>query len=192
MNSREYNNNEEVIMFNSQSKYPYYLLSNFAHIKDGIMFNNIIYPSTEHAFQSQKYVDSDKIRFSINGDLGSIDEGFDLVFQKDSDKKKKYWMKKDNIGIIAKMATNKSIGIRLGLKRDPVFESTDELWIDILNEKYKIDEFKNILMNTNNKYLLEFDRGAKKNNPVWSGIIENGVLYGNNKMGKYLMMIREK
>jgi hypothetical protein len=42
---------------------------------------------------------------------------------------------------------------------------------------------------------MEFDRGAKrmylKNTiPIWSGLIDEGILYGNNLMGKYLMIIR--
>ena len=101
-------------------------------------------------------------------------------------------MKKENIGIIAKMATNIKVGKKLGLIRKENFVSTDDLWIKLLTKKYKISEFRDILLSTENKYLLEFDRGAKRNNPIWSGIIENNVLYGNNLMGKYLMHICEQ
>jgi hypothetical protein len=104
-------------------------------------------------------------------------------------------MQKGNVGIIAKMATNIKIGKKLGLIRDNNFVSTDKLWIEILNKKFSILEFSNILKSTENKYLLEFDRGAKrsceKNSiPKWSGIIHEDILYGNNLMGKYLMVIR--
>ena len=42
---------------------------------------------------------------------------------------------------------------------------------------------------------MEFNRGAKRlclqnNIPIWVGIIDDGILYGNNLMGKYLMMVR--
>ncbi len=85
---------------------------------------------------------------------------------------------------------------KLGLVRDVNFITTDVLWIEILTLKFNIIEFRNILMNTSNKYLLEFDRGSKrlyfKNQiiSVWSGIIDENVLYGQNLMGKYLMILR--
>ena len=186
---------KEVINFYSCGIKPFHKLSNFALIKDGIEFDGLIFYSVEHAFQAQKYIKEQRIRFSIEGDLGNIDSGFKLVFGDEWEKKKNFWMKKDNIGIIAKMSTNIKIGKKLGLIRDINFSSTNELWIELLTLKFNIIEFKNILKNTTNKYLLEFDRGAKrmylKNNiPIWSGLIENDILYGNNLMGKYLMIIR--
>jgi len=194
---REYNPllDTEVIQFYSCGQKPYHKLSNFALIKDGIEYDGLRFYSTEHAYQAQKYVKEQRIRFSVEGDLGNIDSGFRLVYGDEWEKKRNYWMKKDNIGIIAKMATNIKIGKKLGLVRDVNFSSTNELWIELLTKKYNIIEFRNILEETKNKYLLEFDRGAKrmhlKNNiPLWSGLIDDGVLYGNNLMGKYLMIIR--
>ena len=136
------------------------------------------------------------MRFTIDDDLGNINR-FKLVFADNVyEKKQNFWMKKDNIGIIAKMSTNKKIGLKLGLRRNINFKSTDELWKKILNKKFAIDAYKNILINTNNYYLLEFDKGAKnkfdKHNMTlfWSGLIKDNILYGNNQMGKYLMDIR--
>ena len=108
----------------------------------------------------------------------------------------KYWSKKKNIGIIAKMATNEKIGKKLGLIRDENFHSTDVLWIKILEKKYLIKYFGDILKSTDDIYLLEFDRGAKHrfktSNSVWGGLICDNILYGNNQMGKYLMEVRDK
>lgn len=196
MNFREYIPNEEIIKFYSCGIKPFHKLSNFVLIKDGVEFDGLIYYSTEHAFQAQKYIKEQRIRFSIEGDLGNIDSGFKLVFGDKWEKKKTFWMKKDNIGIIAKMATNITICKKLGLIRDKNFSSTDELWIELLTKKFNIIEFKNILKNTQNKYLLEFGKGCKrmyvKNNisTWWSGLIDDGILYGNNLMGKYLMIVR--
>jgi predicted NAD-dependent protein-ADP-ribosyltransferase YbiA (DUF1768 family) len=186
---------EEVIKFYSCGTNPFHKLSNFALIKDGIEFDGLIFYSTEHAFQAQKYIKEQRIRFSVEGDLGNIDSGFKLVFGDKWEQKKNFWMKKGNIGIIAKMATNIKIGKKIGLIRDINFTSTNELWIELLTLKFNIIEFKNILKNTKNKYLLEFDRGAKrmclKNNiQIWGGLIDDGILYGNNLMGKYLMIVR--
>ena len=188
---REYQNNEIIVSFYACGKSPINNLSNFSFIKQGIIYDGITYYSTEHAFQAQKYIKEQRHRFSIDGDLGNIETGFLLVFGNDKcEKKKQFWMKKDNIGIIAKMATNPKIGKKLGLIRDNNFVSSDEFWINILTSKFNIPTFKNILLQTENNYLLEFDRNAERTNPLWSGIIKNNKLYGNNLMGQYLMFVR--
>lgn len=194
------------ISFFSNAKDPYYKLSNFNHIKDGILYpppnkdirdnprqlksfidnqEGLIYPSVEHAYQAQKYIERDRIRFSINGDLGNWD-GFKLIHDKDVN----YWKKKDNIGIIAKMATNPKNTKKLGLKINKKFKCTIDLWLDILILKFQKEYYKNILLATNNLYLLEFDRRARLRGSEWGGIIEDRVLYGDNKMGIYIMIIR--
>lgn len=97
-------------------------------------------------------------------------------------------MEKNNIGIIAKMVTTKKI--KIGLTRDNSFQSTYELWELILLEKFNNETFRSILLNTGDKYLLEFSRKAKKGS-FWGGLIEDNILYGENTMGKYLMKIRD-
>ena len=186
--------NELVINFWANGKAPFHNLSNFALILDGIEYDGIIYPSSEHMFQAQKYILDQRIRFSITGDLGVWD-GLKLVYKSEEyEKKYKYWVKKNNIGIIAKMATNEKIGKKLGLIRDENFCSTPELWMKILEKKYAIKYFGDILKSTDDIYLLEFDRGANNKNrkeSFWGGLINNNTLYGNNEMGKYLMEIRK-
>ena len=196
MEYRNYNSSESVLNFWSNSKKPFCNLSNFALIPNGIEYDGLIYPSTEHAFQAQKYIESQRYRFSVKGDLG-IWDGLKLVYDsKDYEKKYKYWSKKSNIGIIAKMATNEKIGKKLKLIRNKNFRSTDDLWIKILEKKYSIKYFNDLLKSTDDIYLLEFDRGSnKKSNtkPVfWGGLISDNRLYGNNQMGKYIMEIRNK
>jgi len=195
MQSRNYTNGEPVINFWSNAKKPYYNLSNFVLIPDGIEYDGIIYPSTEHAFQAQKYIESQRERFSITGDLGVWD-GLKLVYKdREYENKYKFWSKKNNIGIIAKMATNKKIGIKLGLIRNEKANLTDELWINILEKKFNIKYFSDILKSTDNIYLLHFDHRANKNinsSSYWGGLINNNTLYGNNQMGKYLMQVQNK
>ena len=89
------------------------------------------------------------------------------------------------------MATNIKIGKKLGLTINPNFNSTIDLWIDILLLKYNKPEYKNIILNTGNLYLLEFYRGSKLKGSKWGGIIEDGILYGDNRMGFYHMIIRK-
>lgn len=90
------------------------------------------------------------------------------------------------------MATSAKNEKKLGLTRDPNFESSWKLWKKILKKKFKNEEFKEILLSTGDKYLLEFSRDAKNRENYWGGLIEDGFLYGENMMGKYLMKIRDK
>tara|TARA_B100000768_G_scaffold161252_1_gene161230 strand:+ start:622 stop:1158 length:537 start_codon:yes stop_codon:yes gene_type:complete len=172
------------IKFHSNGIKPFNKLSNFANIEGGIELDGLIYPSSEHMYQSQKFVD--KKRFSVEGDLG-IWSGFGLV----SDKTMDYWKKKDNIGIIAKMATSKKMILKLGLIKIDGFQYTDELWNTILTKKYEVKEFEEILKKTEGLYLLEFDRNAVKRGSFWGGNSVDNVLYGENTMGKYLMKVRD-
>jgi len=189
---REYIENEPYIPFYACGKPPYNMLSNFAYIKEGIEYDGLRYISTEHAFQAQKYIKEQRKRFSVEGDLGQLDSGFDLAFDKDWEKKKLFWMKKNNIGIIPKMVTNEKRGLKLGLTRDKNFVNTSELWFDLLWQKFRIDRFRKTLISTGNNYLLEYDRGGERMTPLWSGIIKDGKLYGTNLMGKYIMYIRDQ
>ena len=94
------------------------------------------------------------------------------------------------------MATNIKIGKKLGLICCDNFTSSFELWEEILKKKYSIKYFKDILLATEDIYLLHFDKGAERRYKVdrlgsfWGGIISNNKLYGNNECGKYLMQIR--
>ena len=191
--NREYIFGEPTLNFWSNGKPDYYKLSNFQYIEGGIQpfDDKLVFASTEHAFQSCKYAEKDRPRFSVNGDLGTV-EGFRLVFkEKEYEKKRDYWMKKGNIGIVAKMATNEKLCKKLDLERNPDFKSTNELWIQILLYKYRKEEFKQLLKSTNDIYLLEFDRMAYHrfggSLAFWGGNIIDNKLWGKNLMGKYLM-----
>ena len=72
------------IKFHSNSTKPFNKLSNFANINEGIELDGLIYPSSEHMFQSQKFIIEDRLRFSVGGDLGNW-TGFSLVSIKTSD-----------------------------------------------------------------------------------------------------------
>ena len=62
MEFRYYIPGEKVTRFYSNSCYPFYFLSNFAFVDEGIEYDGIIYPSVEHAFQAQKYIKSQRYR----------------------------------------------------------------------------------------------------------------------------------
>jgi predicted NAD-dependent protein-ADP-ribosyltransferase YbiA (DUF1768 family) len=196
----DYKIDSEYVKFYSNASKPYYKLSNFAQIKEGIDVDGIVYPSTEHAFQAQKFIPEDRKRFSTTGDIGKASTGFKLVYPKEGkaevEKKRDFWMKKENIGILAKMASDEEMSKKLGLTRVKNFLSSDELWMKILRAKYSVKEFKDILLSTDDHYILEFEKSAKRraetgDAPYYAGLIDDNKLYGKNKMGIYLMNIRD-
>ena len=188
---------ENNVKFFSNAAQPFNLLSNFSLIDEGIIIDGLEFPSSEHAFQANRFdKPKDRQRFTTDGDLGQVDSGFQLIYGDEWEKKRDWWMKKGNIGIIAKLAVSEKYRKDLGLTINSKFQSTDELWIKILSAKFSIEKLKSVLLSTSGKYLLEFDRGAKKsqedykNPPYWCGLIEDGKLFGHNIMGHYLMIIR--
>ena len=187
---REYKTGDDVVKITPTAVKPYYKLSNLALIKDGIEDEEKRYLSVEALFNSKKFIPSDQPRFTDKGDIGT-QEGFKLLF-KDAEKKQTLWMKKDNIGILARMVTNPKTTKQLGLTPDKNFVSDDELWLGMLRKKFENKEFKDALLKTGNKYLLEHDKTAKDGTSYWSGNVVDGKLHGNNQMGKYLMKIREE
>lgn len=130
-----------------------------------------------------------------------------------------FWQKKDMIGIVPKMVVNPKSGIAAILNLNLRFlETTPDLllspaiekivWLTILRQKYEQNPaFKRVLVCTGNTYLLEYAKGARrayiqrKELDQWGGLItreprlmpgspERIVLYGENKMGRYLMALR--
>jgi predicted NAD-dependent protein-ADP-ribosyltransferase YbiA (DUF1768 family) len=177
--NREYIAGEDHILFHSNAVAPYHLLSNFSMCE--ITYDGITYPSVEHAFQSQLFIREQRHIFSIHSDV----LGFEKLGISES-----YWMKKEKIGILAKSATSTKNRKKLGLVESKEKIDFDKLWIDLLTLKFQNDKYNNVLMNTQDKYLLEFDRRAKVRKTYWGGIIDDNILYGENKMGKYLMCVR--
>ena len=53
------------------------------------------------------------------------------------------------------------------------------------------------LLATGDVMLIEFDRGAKRESeagrpPLWTGMVKDGVLYGQNLMGNMMMEVRDQ
>ena len=72
----------------------------------------------------------------------------------------------------------------------------DEKFKEILNIKYKIEKFKNLLQKTKGRIIIEFGKQSKRLHDKnitekWCGLVVNGILYGENTMGKWLMEIRD-
>ena len=199
--------NEYPIFFWSGAKEPYHKLSNFYECR--VSFDGITYPSSEHAFQAQRVPLKERHELlSINGLLADFETGFRYFFPRDvtkADKKASHWGKKRNIGILAKMLINKKAKSGESLV-DMTSEECASVFFKILKAKYTQNEdLKSLLLGTEGRYLLEFDKGAermKKKGEVcrWGGMVKKietqelqgfkGRVIGSNQMGTLMMRVR--
>jgi len=224
---------KRVVTFGSGAKYPWNMLSNFNSAKFSVHRHQLdeqilkIYPnladwigeqgvsfaSSEHFWQSLKAMNERTFKqFTIGGRFGCdhFDEQLFVPFFGSIDKARKkhaYWKKKQNVGVIAKMATNRAHANKLGIHgsirylANRLEEAKEKaVWKCILKSKFLANpEHMKVLQSTKDDYLLEFDRSARskamKNQavPHWGGFIDkDGRLYGDNMMGLYLMCIRDQ
>jgi len=72
--------------------------------------------------------------------------------------------------------------------------------MEILLSKYSSSlnpKLREVLLSTQGKILVEFARGAKKRQESgqierWAGLVQDGILYGDNWMGQLLMSVRDQ
>lgn len=189
------------------------VLSNFCEVPGGIKWRGKLYPSAEHIYQMQLKVDPSCFHmFECGGVLGSVESGFRAMGFKDKKLQSsvKYWGPTKSsgrpamVGIVAKMAVNKPSRVEgLKLKAKPEFGFTDQELIDIfvpiLKAKWKCfkafrDALKSVPKDTT---LIEFSRSAEREvkayrSPRWSGLIKNGLLYGQNLCGRIMALVRDE
>lgn len=168
----------------------------------------ITFNSTEHLWQSLKSNDIKTfLSFTTEGILGKLNiNTFKLFYKKNEEAEKKYkwWSKKKMIGIISKMALSEKntekIGLSINRKNNKLKENEKKIWLWILKQKYEQNlDLKKILIKSYDFYLLEFDKNAKRldkngKSSYWGGYYDNDIkkIIGCNKMGEYLMIIREE
>lgn len=174
-----------------------------------VVYDNIMYPSIEHAFQAFLIPQNFRTLLSVDGPYGSFD-GMTTILcilkpkwswervQEEMNKKLKYWGKRECVGIVAKMFTHEKVFRFHGIRRNNVtVEDIDTFFSTVIMEKYKQLEFKKILIETGDKYLCEFDKSAYRKYETgdisrWGGMIKDSILYGHNQTGIYLMRIRAR
>lgn len=186
---------DSVISFSSGAKYPFCKLSNF--YKTSVFFMGTYFPCSEHAYQAYLFPNAVKL-FQCGGILSSLSvEAFQYLglSQKESEKKCKYWSKKNMVGILSKMYATR----HKDSKKKMDAEECKNIFLEILHAKYtQNSELLTILKNTQDKYLLEFDRGAVRKfqkyniKTRWAGMIVDNKVVGDNQQGVLHMMIREK
>lgn len=184
----------DYLYFYSNAKKPLNKLSNFneCKIKGIVRGKSYIFPCSEHYYLAHFLNDIDDIKdLEVNGKYGTYDALKYFFKEKDIDKKIKYWSKKNNIGIVAKMLKNNSEKLNIELRIINKSEK-EKIWTKIILDKYtQNQEHKKVLLETNDKILIEFGRGSKKDS-FYTGKIVDGELIGKNYMGEKIMEIRKK
>lgn len=217
----------DFIYFNSAAKYPYNLLSNLNYApiiiskdeisKDMLTINPSLekwfemsstdfwsFDTVEHVWQALKATRYDTfLQFMTGRRLSKFDaEIFDVFFPGQGQQKYNYWSKKNNNGIIPKLASNPKYGRALGIHTtmDYTRERLNEdllrsVWTFLLRKKYLSNPTHlSTLVDTGDKKLIEFERGSTKEKPAfWGGCVNSdGVLYGRNFMGEMMQQVRNE
>lgn len=186
---------KQTIHFGSGSRPPFFRLSNFHECE--VRLGGRMFPSAEHAFQAQ--LGPDPQLYTQDSVIGKLSEDAFMhlgVKKQRAPSKVKYWQKKRNVGILAKMLVNRHK--KQGLKRTVTGQQCKELFLRILRLKFADPELRDVLLGTGDAYLLEFDKGAgrahKKNHHIvrWGGMVEDGRIVGHNQMGALLMELRSE
>lgn len=208
------------IKFYSNASPPYHALSNFhyapfifapIHMSETTKYvfpylaewlgTGLIFSSSEHLWQALKSRDKDTfLKFSRGGEFDSLTPAFFQRIERNVDGAAKvaYWGKKNNVGIVPKMVSTHSMELGLtnyGTNDFYLSEQAQQaIWLDILRQKYvQNPHLRYLLKQTGDDvYLLEFDKGAKTKGSYWGGYIDDttNLLYGQNRMGVYLMLLR--
>lgn len=146
-------------------------LSNFAPIE--VTIDGRTYPSVEAAFQAVKAQHSSKPEMARKFEVGGM-IGPDPAEAKQHGSNKVY----------------KAEGAVLKVKAWDA--ARDAVMFRILQARYEVDaEFRKILEATKkaNIRLLHFERSGPKS--YWGGTVKEGVVVGENKLGKMMMALRE-
>lgn len=146
------------------------------------------FPSAEHAYQYLQKVDGSHEDWCVGGKFADWDYVLGIVNEHKSIRKE-FWKKKNMIGILAKLVIShpKTFGVKL--KPMDGMDTSKQRWFPIFAAKFQGD-LKSMLLKTSGM-LVEHDRKAKVRVGKWGGLVQNGVLYGPNIMGKLLTMFRD-
>lgn len=161
------------------------------------------FETIEHLWHALKALDrATFLEFTSSGRFGRFNAAvFAEFFPGQGAEKHAYWSKKQNNGIIPKLASNRKYGTRLGVGKSLKYEREQNpeavqraVWQDLLSRKYIANKLhRDALLATGDKTLIEFDRGSTVAKPsFWGACVREGVVVGENFMGKMMQEVRSK
>lgn len=170
---------DNIIKFYSKSKdNELRKLSNFNMEK--IIVEDIEFKSGEHCFQYFKYLSS-----SINCKNDDIERSNKLLEHSNK------ILESENANEAKKLGSKSSMKLNnkeIYLWNKLCYDYQHKICLAKLEQNKNL---KNILLNTNNKYLLHQDNRAKEKT-IWGGRIKYDILIGKNELGKIWMSLRNK
>jgi predicted NAD-dependent protein-ADP-ribosyltransferase YbiA (DUF1768 family) len=214
------------LYFNSAAQQPWHLLSNFSaatlvftqsdicagmrttcpHIDAWMQDRMVVFPSSEHLWQALKATTREAfVAFAVGGRCSGAEVLLGIYGDKGLDKWR-WWMRKGNMGIAAKLAANPKRAVvldlvgRLDYSRERLAADVErDIWLTILRLKFKQSTtHRRALLETKERILIEFDKSATRASRGggwvhWGGMWSKEtqcVVGGENVMGGYLMEIR--
>lgn len=186
------------------------VLSNDAQVDEGIVYKKRVFASVEHAMQSDKFLNAQRYRFSVRGDLGGLSkQTIRLIYNTNDEvsvEKKMLLLSPDGrppaVGVLAREAARSTNLGRLGLtlKRRLKVESDADILhssYGVLLRKFSHKRLRTILCGTKSKHLVAFHPvlGARMKQSMESRLygivdIEESAIYGDNLNGRILMHVR--
>lgn len=185
-------------------------LSNFARCPVPFHWRGFFWNNSEAAYSCWAHIAPEEWhKFAVGGPFSDLATGVKSFYkERDWAKKTKSWGSKcggttpELVGILPKLATQlqyaKRAGVRHSGKAPPSQAICEEVFEEILHAKYSANEsFRNVLIGTSGKTLIEFDRGAERltkrgKPPLWTALVKDGVQYGTNLMGVIHMRMRDR
>jgi predicted NAD-dependent protein-ADP-ribosyltransferase YbiA (DUF1768 family) len=218
------NEGESFLYFNSNAKKPMNELSNLNAAEITIGADDLtselldvnpelknwllpgqewIFASIEHLWHALKAVDRETfMEFTNLGRFGKLDAAFfEQLYPGKGEQKRSFWAKKQNVGIVPKLASNPKHAKKLGLNGKMKYEREfnedrvqKAVWHKLLTKKYASNSaHRRVLMETRARKLIELARGAAKEGSTefWGGYMRDGKLLGRNFMGDALERVRD-
>ena len=176
---------QTTVMGDSVSFNPDHQLSNIYECK--VTLGDLTFPSAEHAFVCLQYAQGNYEDWCMGGKFADWD--YVLGIRSEHEDTDPPWKEKKLIGEIAIYVLHhpKTFGIKLKPKDN--LATSKERWFPIFHAKYQ-GELKDMLLNTSG-LLVQHDEKAREVPWKWGGLVHNGVLYGENILGKLLTMFRD-
>lgn len=213
------------LYFNSGAQEPWNLLSNFNATTIIFTFNDItsdmlkacpcldawmyermvVFPSSEHLWQALKAKTREAfVAFAVGGRCSGAEVLLSIYGEEGLDKWRR-WMRKGNVGVAAKLAATPKHAVVLDLvggldySRERLPSLTERgIWLAILRLKFnQSPKHRQVLLNTGNALLIEFDKRAARSSRGGGGAHWGGMwckdtlrVIGESVMGGYLMEMR--
>lgn len=161
-------------------------LSNLYECK--VTLGDLTFPSAEHAFVCLQYATENYQDWCMGGKFADWD--YVLGIRSEHEDTDPPWKEKKLIGELAIYALQhpKTFGLKTK-PMDVAMATSKERWFPIFHAKYQ-GELKDVLLNTTGT-IVQHDDQARERPWRWGGLVHNGILYGENVLGKLLTMFRD-